>query len=308
MVNIILSSYNGSRYIAEQIESILDSGYRDLKLFVFDDVSTDDTVDIVREFEKKDNRVTLVKNAFNKGFCRNFIEGLEYTVDHFPADYYVFCDQDDVWFNDRLEVCLENMKAAEDRLGSDVPLMLFTDAVLTDENISKLYNNFFKESRLNTQRLDLAAVLMENKCIGCTSFMNHALASKIRGFDRRIRYHDWWVALTAAAFGKLIYVDKPTVMYRQHGNNQVGQAGFSEYVSSRAGSVQDMRRRIVKTIAQASAFHKQYAAELSDNNKRMVREFIAIGATGWFEQRRLIIKNRFYKSGFLRNIGMMLVI
>ena len=116
------------------------------------------------------------------------------------------------------------------------------------------------------------------------------------------------VALTAAAFGKLIYVDKPTVMYRQHGNNQVGQAGFSEYVSSRAGSVQDMRRRIVKTIAQASAFHKQYAAELSDNNKRMVREFIAIGATGWFEQRRLIIKNRFYKSGFLRNIGMMLVI
>ena len=309
MIDIILSAYNGSSYIREQIDSVLGSDQKDIRLFVFDDVSSDDTTEIVREFEQAEpGRVFLIKNAYNKGFCRNFIEGLEYVTAKYPADYYAFCDQDDVWFGDRPTICLENMKRAEDEVGRVVPVMLFTDAVLTDEKMCRLDNNFFKESRLNVNRLDLASELMENKCIGCTSFMNHALASMITGFDRRIRYHDWWAALTAAAFGKLIYVDRPTVMYRQHGNNQVGQTGFCEYISSRADNIRDTRRRITQTIAQASAFHKQYSNLMSDENRRIVREFIALGRVGPIERRRLIIKNRFYKSGLLRNLGILVVV
>ena len=177
MIDIILSAYNGSSYIREQIDSVLGSDCRDIRLFVFDDVSSDDTADIVREYEQTEpGRVFLIKNAYNKGFCRNFIEGLEYVSTHYPADYYAFCDQDDVWFADRPSVCLEAMKTAEDEAGRDVPVMLFTDAVLTDEKMCRLNNNFFKESRLNVNKLDLASELMENRCIGCTSFMNHALA------------------------------------------------------------------------------------------------------------------------------------
>ena len=314
MVNIILSTYNGETYIGEQIESILDSEYPDFRLFVFDDVSSDKTPEIVSGYEKAHpEKICFVRNGHNKGCCRNFLEGLAYAFKNAPADYYVFCDQDDVWLENRLNVCLAHMRELEEEYSADTPLLEFTDAILVDEHTDSLGNTFFKADRLNTRNLEFSRILMENRVIGCTSFMNAALARKItdstaQGFDKRIRFHDWWAALAASAFGRISFIDVPTVLYRQHGKNVVGQKDFSGYVKDRLKDAGDNRSRIRKTVAQASAFHKAYSSKLSDRNEELLREFIALGWAGPIERRRLILKNGFYKSGLIRNIGLLTMI
>ena len=135
--------------------------------------------------------------------------------------------------------------------------------------------------------------------------MNAALAEKVTCFDRRIRYHDWWVALIAAAFGQIVYIDVPTVLYRQHDANIVGQTSFLGYLKNRADEKDLLKKRLRMTFAQASAFYKIYGRKLSRVNKRTVREFIAMGTTDPIERRRLLIKNGFYKSGLIRNVGLL---
>ncbi|MBO4414489.1 MAG: glycosyltransferase family 2 protein [Lachnospiraceae bacterium] len=319
MINIILSSYNGEKYITEQIESILDSDYQDFRLFVFDDASTDNTITLVKKFEDEyPDKVFLVRNSVNKGSTGNFLSGLKFAARTAPADYYAFCDQDDVWLENRLSLCLENMKSLEEEYTSYMPLMLFTDAVLVDSELNSLGTTFFKADRLNTDKLGFARILTENRCIGCTSFMNAALVNMIEGYDKRIRYHDWWAALIASAFGELEYVDVPTVLYRQHSDNVVGQKSFTGYVKDRFNEMSEnntvsqdcvnhkneIKTRIRKTIAQASAFHKMYGDDLLGKNKVILREFIALGWADPVERRRLMLKNGFYKSGLLRNIGL----
>ncbi|MBP1568048.1 MAG: glycosyltransferase family 2 protein [Oscillospiraceae bacterium] len=305
MINIVLSSYNGEKYIEEQIESIFDSEYQEFRLFVFDDCSTDNTAGIVKELAGQyRDRLFLIENASNKGFCRNFLEGLMYTARSMPADYYAFCDQDDVWLENRLTVCMKRMKELEHQYSEDVPLLLFTDAVLTDGDLDSLGTTFFKAGRRNTRNMSFGRLLMENRCPGCTSFMNAALVEMLRGFDVRIRYHDWWVTLIAAAFGHVDCIDIPTILYRQHGSNEVGQSDFGSYVKSRSHNAVDTRKRLRQTIAQASAFYRFFGRRLSQENKRILREFIAIGTAKGFEKRRLILKNGFYKSGILRNLGL----
>ncbi|MCR5324807.1 MAG: glycosyltransferase family 2 protein [Lachnospiraceae bacterium] len=310
MVNVILSAYNGKKYISEQIESILDSEYQDFRLFIFDDASTDDTVEIVNQYEKEyPEKVFLVKNTQNKGLCNNFISGIQFAARIAPAEYYAFCDQDDVWLEKRLSVCLENINRIESECSPDTPILLFTDAVLVDEELNSLGTTFFKADRLNTEKLNFSRMLTENRCIGCTSFMNAALVKMIYGSDKRIRYHDWWTALIASAFGRLEFIDIPTVLYRQHSDNVVGQKNFSGYVRDRLQETicsNSIKKRIRQTIAQASAFYRFYGHELPDEKKRVLREFIALGWVDPVERRRLMLKNGFYKSGMLRNVGMFL--
>ena len=310
MIDIVLATYNGEKYLAEQLESILDSEYADFKLFVYDDGSTDNTTAIVKDFmERYPDKIFLAENIENLGYCKNFLEGLKYTAKIAPADYYVFCDQDDVWLENRLSVCLHRMKELEEQNGSETPILLFTDAVLVDEEMNSMGTTFFKADRLNTDKLDLARLLMENKCIGCTSFMNAALVEKLDGFDKRTRYHDWWMALIASAFGKVSYLDVPTVLYRQHSDNQVGQSDFAGYVKNRtAGKKSDARKRLKLTMHQARAFYKYYGDKLDDEQRQLLKEFSVLDKVGGLERRRLIIRNGFFKSGFVRNIGLMLYI
>ena len=161
MTDIILSTFNGEKYIAEQLESILDSDVSDFRVLVFDDVSSDNTCLIVQDFcEKAPDKVFLIENICNKGFCRNFLDGLQYAVLNMPADYYAFCDQDDVWLENRLSICIESMRSVQEKNSSDIPVLLFTDSVLVDSNLNSLGKTFFGADRLNANKLTLERVLM----------------------------------------------------------------------------------------------------------------------------------------------------
>lgn len=315
-VNVILAAYNGKRYIKEQIESILNNDYPNVKLWVFDDGSTDGTDEIVKEYEKNyQGKVNFYKNPVNKGLTRNFLEGVlnvsdkvkdEKYVQHFK-NYYMFCDQDDVWHKDKIKKTLYKMKSMDKKYGDSAPIAVYTDALVVDEHLNIINPSFHNSNKLDITKSDLAHLLMENKLIGCTIMFNQALVQKLGNtVSEGIRYHDWWVALIAASFGHIGYVKDATLSYRQHGGNIVGDQSFKKYVLNRLIHLRSQRQSIGKNIVQAELFYRTYKENLGSKEQEIVKSFININAQNWLFKRITVIKYGFLKTGFIRNLGLFL--
>ena len=222
--------------------------------------------------------------------------------------YYMFCDQDDVWMPGKIYKTLKQMKKAEKKFGSQKPMAAFTDAIVVDEKLNIQQSSFYKTSNLNTSRRDLPHMLMENKLIGCTIMFNEPLADKLECIPENARYHDWWVALIASAFGYITYLKEGTLLYRQHGNNLVGNQSFISYVKNRITSLNNQREILDITIRQAQEFYDIFGKELTSNKKYLVYQFAHIKENTWFMKRKIILENGYLKTGIIRNIGLFLLI
>lgn len=325
-VNIVMATYNGEKYIKQQIESILGSNYTDWSLFIFDDGSTDGTIEIAKSFETKfPERIQVNQNEKNLGSTLNFLSGLKnvyedsntegvtdncskmpYSSNH--AKYYMFCDQDDVWNRDKIKITLERMKFIEKKFGKDKAQLVFTDANVVNEKLELIYHSFFRSQCLYPYRTDLAHMLMENKCIGCTVMVNRSLVESLKQLPDAARLHDWWLGLIAASFGHISYIATATIKYRQHGNNVVGSQSFSEYVKQRIKTLDDQKKSIHACIKQGKEFLSIYQEELSEEEKKLITEFTLIEDSNWIKKRYLLIRYGFLKSGFIRNIGLLIII
>lgn len=305
-VSIILSSYNGHEYIRELLDSVMNLDYPDYRLFICDDGSADDTCEIAAEYQERfPEKVIFSRNDKNMGSTLSFLSNLKRIASEYPADYFMFCDQDDVWLIDKINVSLKAIKKIERRKGSFRPALVFNDALIVNDNLEYISRSFYKTNRLKVHKHDFAHMLMENKCIGCTIMMNKALVSLIGETGPAIRYHDWWMALLASAFGTIKYVKSPTLLYRQHSDNQVGQESFGNYVKKRSSSAEDIKDRLQQTYRQAEYFEHIYSERLSRHKRKRLSSFNSIRTSGFFKRRFIIIKNRFFKSGFARNIGLL---
>ncbi|MCR4720726.1 MAG: glycosyltransferase family 2 protein [Lachnospiraceae bacterium] len=312
-IEIILSTYNGEKYIREQLDSIIRSSFKNWHISISDDCSTDSTCDILREYvQKYSTKISLHINDSNMGSTVNFLTALK-RVSREESEcgepvYYMFCDQDDVWLKDKLYVTLKAMKRLERKIGSVKPSLIFTDAVLVGSDLSYIDNSFYKSGHRSVRNLSLSRLLIENKCIGCTIMMNRALVDMLGSKYENVRYHDWWMALIASAFGGIRFLRIPTLLYRQHSGNQVGQSDFSAYVKSRMNSRNDIEHRLAETITQAQAFYECYKGRLGYKNAMVVNEFSKLSSKSFFMKRFLILRYRFFKSGLLRNIALLFFI
>ena len=326
-VNIVMATYNGEKYIKEQIESILGASYTDWSLFIFDDRSTDSTMKIVKSFEEKyPERIQVYQNERNLGVTLNFLTGLKkvYQLTNAQeapnvrakmqpstsnqAKYYMLCDQDDVWMRDKITHTLECMKFFEKKYGENKEQIVFTDAKVVDENINLIYHSFFRSQCLCPYDTDLAHMLMENKCIGCTVMMNRAVVRHLQKLPMNARYHDWWLGLIAASFGHISYLKEPTLNYRQHGKNLVGGTSFLGYVKRRVKSLQAQKKSIKACIIQGMEFYDMYQDILPERHIKVLKSFIEIANSNWLKKRYLLIRHGYLKTGLLRNIGLLLII
>lgn len=316
-VNIVMATYQGERYLTEQIESILHSGYTDWCLYIADDGSTDGTVQIAKSFEARyPERIHVHVNGQNKGYTLNFLSALkraagragESACSSNVTGYYMFCDQDDVWMPDKIERTLQYMKQMEKKYGKQVPAAVFTDVRVVNEELMQIYRSFYAVGKLNTRRLDLAHILMENKMIGCTVMMNDALVSMLGTLPEHARFHDWWVAILAASFGHIGYCPITTMYYRQHGNNVVGTGGFSGYVKDRAATLKKQRENLLKTQKQAENFYEIYEKQLSEKDRKVIRCFAMLHEMNWFTRRWAVVRYGFLKTGIVRNAGVFVIL
>lgn len=314
-VNIVMASYNGEKYIREQIDSILASTYTDWSLTVFDDCSTDKTVSIVKEYASRfPERIFFYKSDVNKGSTRTFLEGLmklyaheEKSSSNKPS-YFMFADQDDIWLKDKIEKTLDIMHANERKYGKDTPLLVYTDAVVVDKNLRFKKNSFHGMTHLNCKKNDLAHLMMENKCMGCTCMMNAPLVQLVEKIPDDIRLHDWWMVLLAATFGRVCSSSWQSMLYRQHGNNQVGSSSFSGYCSDRLHNPISQRNALKKNYLQANTLLKTYGVRIPADKRELIQKFCSIEGRGFFGRRILVIRKGFLKSGCVRNIGLLLII
>lgn len=303
-VGIIMAAYNSEAYIGEQLDSILSGTYQNIRIYVRDDGSTDRTVSIVKKYEEKyPSKVKLLVNQTNGGLVKNFLTG----VMEAEEDYIMFSDHDDVWLPSKTAITLEAMKKAEAE-NKELPIAVFTDNTIVDSELKLLGRSFYERSHFNFGQLGLSYMLMENKLIGCTMMLNKALKDKITVLPEQARVHDWWIALIASAFGRIVFVNQQTMLYRQHGSNVIGNRSFFKYVTEAAGSLKKQKEKLLLTEKQAEEFLEIYGNELTKEQRRLVAEFAHLEQASFFKRKRLILKNKYLKSGFIRNIGVLLIV
>lgn len=304
-----MTSYNGEKYIKEQIESIRHNTYTNWNITIYDDGSTDSTCSILSDYEKRyPDKIKFIKNSKNKGVTKNFLEGISsLTTDTKNHHYYMFCDQDDVWMKDKIEKTLKVIKKLE-RKYKDTPLVVFTDTMVVNEDLDVTEESFFKNSGLNPKNTKLEALLMENKLIGCTVMFNEEVRKKLVNLPPAIRFHDWWIGLIGAAFGQVHYINSPTLYYRQHGNNVVGNKTFAGYVKKSISSPSQQKEALNKTISQGQAFYELYKNLLPKENRKLLYHFSNLNSYNWFKRRYILLKYGFLKTGLIRNIGLFILI
>ncbi len=303
-VGIIMASYNSEDFIREQIDSILNSIYQNIHIYVRDDGSTDNTVAIVKEYvEKYPSQIELIENKQNMGLVKNFLTG----VMEAKEDYVMFSDHDDVWLPYKVKKTLAAMKKAE-KSNKELPIAVFTDATVVDDKLNSLETGFYERSHFNLKHLELSYMLMENKLIGCTIMINRALKDKIRVLPEHARVHDWWVALIASAFGKIMFVEDQTMLYRQHSSNAIGNRNYVTYVTDAVTSLKKQKEKLLLTEKQAEEFFKIYRKELTKEQKKLVYQFAKLSQYSFLKRKTLILRRRYLKSGFVRNFGVLLLV
>ncbi len=231
MIEILMSTYNGEEFLTEQLDSLLNQSYNDWHLSIRDDGSTDTTPEIItRYISQNPDRISLLTdNLGNVGVIGSFEQLLSNAPE---ADYYMFCDQDDVWMPDKVEITHHYMYETEQTY-PETPLLAFTDLTATDRKLTPI-DNFFHINRIKVgscQKFNYICV--SNPVAGCTIMINRLARTEVLPFPANIPMHDWWIAAKTTQVGRTILINKPTILYRQHGDNIYGakRVGIRHYVN-----------------------------------------------------------------------------
>lgn len=219
---ILLATYNGAPYLAEQIRSIQRQSFSDWQLLARDDGSSDQTPAILRGFAAEDSRIKVLEdNRLRLGVTGNFNALCEAALKT-PSNYFFFADQDDVWHPDKLGLQLACLQAAQ-RNGGDGPMAVHSDLAVVDAGLRPVHPSFLRFQGLwHESDNPLATLVVQNFVTGCTLLVNRALLESAVPFPAEAVMHDWWLALCAAAAGRLEFVPQAMVQYRQHGRNAIG--------------------------------------------------------------------------------------
>ena len=216
-----MATYNGAKYIDEQINSIINQTLDDWTLIISDDNSSDGTVSILKKYEKSDSRIKVITSETNIGVVRNFEKLMNYAADY---SYVMFCDQDDVWLNTKIETTYKAMKELEDAF-PDEPVLVYCEKTEVDESLNKIITKNRKYSDT------LSGLLAQNHIYGCTVMINHSLLNISKNIPYYIENHDYWLALQASLFGRIKNIPSSLILYRQHSNNITGGISNHNLVS-----------------------------------------------------------------------------
>jgi len=254
MIDILLSTYNGAPYLAQQLDSILAQTVSDWRLLVRDDGSTDGTRAILADYAGRyPERIRLMEADGNVGCVRSF-ERLLVASD---AEYICFADQDDIWLEDKLAHLMAMMKEAEASV-QDVPIVVCSDLQVVTEDLVLIDPSFWHYVRLRPDLLQTPnSLAVCNYVTGCAMLFNRAAREASLPFPPQAYMHDAVVALSTLAKGGVIRIcEHRDVLYRQHHDNVLGAVQVKycwQYVWRKMMSVPSVLRRQLVNYRQAHA-------------------------------------------------------
>ncbi len=299
MVTVLLAVYNGEKYLKQQLDSVLNQTVTDIKILVRDDGSSDTSPQIIDEYcEKYAEKVFKMGGIPTKSAKQNFAELLKCA----NSDYVMFCDQDDIWLPQKIEKTLAVMKSIEDGI---TPVLVHTDLKVVDGNLNVISNSFFGFQKLIQNDVTLPKLLVQNYVTGCTVMINRALVEVCKEIPPQCIMHDWWLALVAILFGKLVCLDEATMLYRQHSDNQVGaKASYGmAYIKRKLSTLGEVRKNYNATYIQAKALLECYCEQLNQGQKEILQVYCEMQNMKKFKKIRNMQKYGFKKCTRLRVLG-----
>ena len=305
-VLILLAAYNGKDFIRDMIDSVLAQDYQNLCLIVSDDCSTDGTAEILGQYAVDyPEKVQHYCSGMRFGCAqKHFMHLLSRFHD---APYIMFCDQDDIWYSNKVSKTLELMQCIE--MDRKTPALVHTDLRVVDRNLNELAPSFCANSAIDGRRLSFNHLLVQNVVTGCTVMINQTLARlAVRTSDTQdMLMHDWWLALLASACGNCAFLPEATIDYRQHGGNSVGARNVHSirYLMTRLRS-SSMRRSINYAALQAQAFLNVYRDLLDEDQIDLLNVFISTREKNVFFRDWIYMKHGLLKNGWIRVIAQIL--
>ena len=203
LISIAMCTYNGERFLNEQISSILEQTYRNFELVIVDDNSKDNTINIIKEYQSKDNRIKLFQNNKNIGFLKNF----EKAISLCRGDFIALSDQDDVWKKNKLEVFLKNINDN---------MLIYSDAILIDEYSKEIGSQLIRPNHNLVHGKCNKAFIFYNCVSGNTLMFRRELVCNIVPIPKNIIFHDIWIAFLASTYGTITFTDESLTYYRRY--------------------------------------------------------------------------------------------
>lgn len=303
-VQILLASYNGEKFLHEQLDSLLGQSFQDFEILVRDDGSTDGTLDVLKEYQERfPEKIRLLSSTGRLGVVGNFSALLEAAA----ADYLLFSDQDDIWLKDKVKLTYEALIKGEAAYGKSTPLLVHTDLTVVDSNKNIISPSFWQFSTLDPVKGQaLNRLLVQNVVTGCATGINRALALKSAPIPPEAIMHDWWLALVAALTGHVLPLHESTILYRQHANNTLGVKPPS------------LKRKLIKAFRflfipsaflpeierlerQAKSLFERYRESCSKEAHKVLSNYIKSPQMSKLKRKWTFLKYRYFRSGFARN-------
>ena len=258
-IDILMATYNGEKYLGEQLDSIINQTYHNWNLLIRDDNSTDKTLEIIQNYQKKDKRIKILKdNKGNIGIVRNFEELLKSS----ESEFIMFSDQDDIWVENKLDMYLKMIEKIKNK-----GFMIHSDAILFDKNKSNILKDTFISKKAINRGLE--NVFFNYFVQGATILISKEIKNFILPFPKEVYLHDRYIHLISELFFERIFVNKALIYYRQHGDNQIGAKNtIRELLSKRYFDERD--RQLIKVI------YNKYGSLLTEDKKKLIEEYFKI--------------------------------
>lgn len=222
-IAILLATYNGERFLADQLDSLLQQSYQNFTVFVHDDCSKDGTLELLKRYARNHPGKFVIMDD-NLSVGRGARDSFMFLLEHVESSYYMFCDQDDIWQPDKVERSITRMRE-EERNTPNIPIVVHSDLQLVDQDANPLGETSWGKQHLTSSWFDTleANYIWVTRYSGCTMLFNEQAKNVSLPLDKRVDWHDLWIGLrTNMNHGRIVALDGCTILYRQHGDNTSG--------------------------------------------------------------------------------------
>ena len=306
-IAILMATYNGEAFIKEQLDSLLSQTLNNLLIYIRDDCSVDNTYLILKEYQQKHpNKIVLSQNEKNSGSGKNVFFDL---IQEVEADYYLLCDQDDVWIENKVQVLVDHIETIEES-NIEMPILVHSDAFVVNQSLNLISNSLIKRMKLDKVDYSFNHALSQNVITGCTTIFNKNLKNLLDIKPEFFIMHDWWIYLIAISFGIVEKNSEKLIYYRLHQNNSVGAENSANILSNFRKFLKFDKNQLMlyETYIQANNFFILYNNKMTNNQISLIKLYKDLYNENKIKRIINLLRYRFYKIPLLKAIGHLLYV